>query len=107
MDMDIFSVLAVPTRRNILEVIVKNGQLPASDIYSHFSVSPQAISQHLKILREANLVTVEKQGQKRLYTLNQKELLILGDWVQMMAEKWNERFSALDTLLAKEKNKLN
>jgi DNA-binding transcriptional ArsR family regulator len=63
--MDIFSALADSTRRNIVEVLASNEQLSATEICDHFQVSNQAISQHLKILREANLVDVEKSGQKK------------------------------------------
>ena len=65
--MDLFSALADPTRRSILELLAKKGPLPATAICERFQVSPQAISQHLKVLREAHLVQMEKRAQKRLY----------------------------------------
>src|SRR5947199_10654689 len=69
MVMDMFVALSDPTRRAILEVLAGSGELSATDIYEQFSVSPQAISQHLKVLREANLVVMEKHAQKHLYRL--------------------------------------
>jgi DNA-binding transcriptional ArsR family regulator len=73
--MDMYAAIAEPTRRNILEMLADRGQLPASEIYGHFPVSAPAISQHLKVLREANLVTMEKKAQQRLYTINAKPML--------------------------------
>src|SRR6266700_7662831 len=56
MFMDMFVALSDPTRRAILEILASSGELSATAIYEHFSVSPQAISQHLKALREAKYV---------------------------------------------------
>ena len=67
--MDVFTALAVPTRRNIIEMLASRGRLSATDIYDKFNASPPAISQHLKVLREVNLVQVEKQGQQRIHHL--------------------------------------
>src|SRR5712671_352115 len=57
--MDMFVALASPTRRHILELLATSGELSATAIYEQFSVSPQAVSQHLKVLREAHLVEME------------------------------------------------
>jgi len=97
--------LADPTRRQILELLASSGQLSATAIYEHFSVSPQAVSQHLKVLREAHLVEMEKQAQKHLYRLNPQTLSQFETWVQRMRQRWSERFDALDTVLEREKNK--
>jgi DNA-binding transcriptional ArsR family regulator len=105
MSMDMFVALADPTRRAILEILASGGELSASAIYEHFSVSPQAISQHLKVLREANLVVMEKRAQKHLYRLNQETLAQFEAWVQQTRQRWEERFSALDTILEREKQK--
>ncbi|MFL5625764.1 MAG: ArsR/SmtB family transcription factor [Ktedonobacteraceae bacterium] len=57
-----FVALADPTRRTILEILASSGELYATDIYEKFPVSPQAVSQHLKVLREAKLVEMEKRA---------------------------------------------
>ncbi len=103
--MDIFTALAEPTRRTIIEMLAMNGPLSATKIYEHFPVSPQAISQHLKVLREAHLVEMEKRAQKRLYPLNPQTLSQFEAWVQQMQQRWEERFAALDTVLEREKKK--
>ncbi len=74
MSMDMFVALSDPKRRAILEILAICGKLSATDIYEQFSVSPQAISQHLKVLREAQLVVMEKHAQKHLYSLNPQTL---------------------------------
>src|SRR5947209_668565 len=103
--MDMFVALADPTRRHILELLATSGELPATAIYEHFSVSPQAVSQHLKVLREAHLVEMEKRAQKRVYRLNPQTLSQFETWVQQMQQRWSERFDALDTVLEGEKKK--
>jgi DNA-binding transcriptional ArsR family regulator len=103
--MDMFVALADPTRRTILELLASSGELSATAIYEQFPVSPQAVSQHLKVLREAKLVEVEKRAQKRLYRLDPQTLSQFEAWVQQMQQRWSERFGALDTVLESEKKK--
>ena len=100
-----FVALADPTRRQIVELLASRGELPASAISEHFPISPQAVSQHLKVLREAHVVEVEKQAQKRLYRLNPETLSQFEAWVQQMQQLWSERFDALDQVLEREKKK--
>jgi DNA-binding transcriptional ArsR family regulator len=104
--MDMFVALSDPTRRAILEILANRGELSTTDIYEHFSVSPQAISQHLKVLREANLVVMEKHAQKHLYRLNPQTLSQFEARVQHIRQRWKERFEALDEVLEAEKEKL-
>ena len=103
--MDMFVALADPTRRSILELLASSGELSATAIYEQFPVSPQAISQHLKVLRETNLVEMEKRAQKRLYRLNPQTLSQFEAWVQQTKQRWSERFDALDQVLEREKQK--
>jgi DNA-binding transcriptional ArsR family regulator len=103
--MDMFVALADPTRRTILELLASSGELSATAIYEQFPVSPQAISQHLKVLREANLVEMEKRAQKHVYRLNLHTLSEFEVWVQQTKQRWNERFDALDAVLEAEKAK--
>jgi DNA-binding transcriptional ArsR family regulator len=103
--MDMFAALADPTRRSILEMLARNGPLAATEISAQFPVSPPAISQHLKVLREAKLVLMEKRAQQRLYRLNPETLSQFEAWLQHMQQRWSERFDALDTVLEREKKK--
>lgn len=104
--MDVFSALAEPTRRNIVELLAKNGQLSATDISNKFHITSPAISQHLKVLKEANLVKVEKKAQQRIYQINPDAIVELEDWVKKMTRLWNQRFDALDKILQMEKENL-
>jgi DNA-binding transcriptional ArsR family regulator len=88
-------------------MLANRGPLSASDIYTQFPASPPAISQHLKVLRQAELVLVEKRAQQRIYQINPDALLELGDWARQITNLWEQRFEALDQLLEQEKKKRN
>jgi DNA-binding transcriptional ArsR family regulator len=103
--MDMFVALADPTRRNILELLASNSELTATAIYQNFPMSPPAVSQHLKVLREAHLVEMEKRAQQHIYRLNPEKLSEFETWVKRMQQRWEERFSALDIILEREKKK--
>jgi DNA-binding transcriptional ArsR family regulator len=105
MFMDMFSALADPTRRKIIEILAANGQLSATQICEKFPISPPAISQHLKILREAELVHMEKRAQQRIYQINPDKMLALHDWTQQITLLWNQRLDALEKVLEAEKKK--
>jgi DNA-binding transcriptional ArsR family regulator len=100
--MNMFSALADPTRRTILVMLANNGPLSVTETYEHFPVSPPAISQHLKVLREAKVVLVEKRAQQRLYQLNPDALVTLEVWIKHLTQIWNERFDALEKVLEAE-----
>lgn len=104
--MDIFTALAQPTRRSIVEMLAARGQLSASDISDKFSVSHPAISQHLKVLRDTNVVSVEKRAQLRIYRINPSAITELEQWAKKMSKAWNVRFNALDVALEEEKKKV-
>jgi DNA-binding transcriptional ArsR family regulator len=103
--MDVFTALAEPTRRRIVEILAKSGQMPASDIYRHFDSTPPAISQHLKVLRQVKLVKVEKQAQKRLYEINPDKVQELEDWARKTRQLWSQRLDRLDAVLKEEAEK--
>src|SRR5687768_7478406 len=100
--MDSFTALAEPTRRNILEMLIRKNGMSAGDIYGRFKSSPPAISQHLKVLREAKLVRVEKRAQKRIYYINPEPIKEFEKWIRQFAEIMEERYEKLDKLLAAE-----
>ncbi len=81
--------------------------MSASEIGEHFPVSPPAISQHLKVLREAKLVQVEKRAQQRIYSIDPETILEVGEWAQQVTQLWNQQFDALDRFLETEKRKAN
>jgi DNA-binding transcriptional ArsR family regulator len=97
--MDTFSALADPTRRDIFELIAQKGKVSAGQIGAKFSVSSPAISQHLKVLKEAELVRVERRAQQRLYRVNPDALVEFEQWAKRTRQLWSQRFDKLDEVL--------
>jgi len=102
----LFYALADPTRRNIVELLANKGQMSATNIYENFTVSHPAVSQHLKVLREAEVVHLEKSAQRRIYSLNPDAMRELEGWVEKMTQLWDERFDRLDKILEVQKRKM-
>lgn len=82
-----------------MEMLAVNGNLSATDIYKKFKSTPPAVSQHLKVLREANLVRVEKRAQKRIYYVNPEPMAELEKWIKIFTDKMEDRYQALDKVL--------
>ncbi len=101
----LFYALADPTRREILELLVANGKMSATELYENFSTSHPAVSQHLGVLRQADLVRLEKFAQKHIYSLNLNGISELDRWVDQFRDLWDQRFGELDRVLEKEKRK--
>ena len=104
--MDMFMALAEPTRRSIVEMLASGNRLSASDIYSRFPSSGPAISQHLKVLRDTRVVIVEKDAQKRIYRINPHSIDQIELWIHNIRQQWEQRFDALDGLLADEMSRI-
>lgn len=100
--MDPFEALADPTRRAILEMLSKRGELPAGEIAAQFDVSAPAISQHLKALREAGLVRVERRGQQRIYRVHVAAMREVETWAVSLRQQWESRLDALERFLQSE-----
>lgn len=99
--MDTFQALAEPKRREILELLAKKGALTSTSISSNFEISPPAISQHLKILRETKLVDMEKKAQNHIYSVNKTTVNELGIWINGLTGVWDKKFKRLEKLLDK------
>ena len=91
MAMEVFDAVAQPKRREILRLLAGR-ELSAGEIASHFSVTQPAISQHLKVLKDAGLVAVRPQGQRRLYVVRPEGLAALRDF---LAEFWPDSLQRL------------
>lgn len=98
--MDRFVALADPTRRRIVELL-GSGDQAAGAIVANFSISPPAISQHLKTLREAGLVRVRTDGQRRIYSLDPHGFAEMDAWFEKMRRFWSRRLDALERELSK------
>lgn len=95
------SALADPTRQRIVEMLAA-GALSSGEIAGRFKMSAPAVSQHLKTLREARLVSVRADKQKRIYQLNPEGVEELADWVDRIRAFWNPRLDALEAALKKD-----
>lgn len=103
----LFDALSDATRRTIIDLLAAQGQMTASEIYNKFQMTSPAVSQHLKILREAELVNVEKDAQKHIYSLNPERIRDLEDWVKRTLNLWDKRFEQLDKVLEAEKTRID
>jgi DNA-binding transcriptional ArsR family regulator len=92
------NALSDPKRRRIVELLA-TGEMSAGDIGKHFRVTSAAVSQHLKVLREAHLVRVKVDAQRRLYSLDPKGLDELEEWVATIRKFWSTRLDALERAL--------
>ena len=93
-DPDVFQALADPTRRAILGLL-RQGSQPVGSIARDFPISRPAISRHLRILREAELVTEIKVGRNRLYELNAGPLKDVDDWLAHYRHMWQHQLRNL------------
>lgn len=99
--MNAFAALADDTRRDIVRLVVENGELTSTEISQNFQMSPPAISQHLKVLKDANVLLMKKDAQKRIYSLNQTGLKEMEDWILDVKNLWSKRFDKLDQYVMK------
>jgi DNA-binding transcriptional ArsR family regulator len=93
--MEIFAVLADPTRRRIVELLAR-GELSAGEVAARFDCTGPAISHHLKVLREEGLVVQRVDAQRRIYTLDPAGLDDLGTWVEEQRQFWSARLERLN-----------
>jgi DNA-binding transcriptional ArsR family regulator len=96
-----FEAIAEPNRRAILELL-RSGELPAGDLVKATRLSQPGLSKHLKLLREAGLVSVRPDGQRRLYRLELKKLEALDAWLTPFRTAWADRLDALEDHLERE-----
>jgi DNA-binding transcriptional ArsR family regulator len=91
---DVFHAIAHPMRRSIL-VSLRDGEKPAGALAEPFRVSFAAISQHLKVLKDADLVSERREGRQRIYQLRPKPLEEVSSWVDAFEVFFNARLDAL------------
>ena len=98
MKRDPFRGIADPTRRAILSLIAVQAMTPNA-LAEHFDSSRQAISKHIKILAECNLVKQEYSGREIYYHFNAKKMKEIDKWLDQFRATWENRFSQLDNVL--------
>jgi DNA-binding transcriptional ArsR family regulator len=102
---DVYFAIADPTRRALLLRLAKEGERNVSDLLEPFSISQPAVSKHLRILREANLVRSRKEGRERLYAIRPRNLRQVYDWVSHFEKYWDEKLDALGQYLDRKNRK--
>lgn len=100
---DIFQAVADPTRRAIIALIALQAMTPNA-IAEHFHTTRQAVSKHLRILAECELVTQKQQGREIYYTLKIEKMKQIDQWLEQFRKIWATRFNQLDDLLTTIKN---
>jgi DNA-binding transcriptional ArsR family regulator len=101
---DIFQAIADPTRRSIIALIALQAMTPNA-IAENFNTTRQAVSKHLRILTECELVKQEQQGREIYYSLEIDKMKEIDKWLEQYRKIWETRFNQLDKLLATKKNK--
>ncbi len=91
--------LSEPRRAAIMELIAQRGALSVGEIAKNFDISGAAVSQHLKVLKDAGLVSVETHGQHRIYTIRVEAIDEIADWVRDIKYKMNAQLDRLAEFL--------
>lgn len=101
---DVFQAIADPTRRAILSLIALQAMTPNA-LADHFGSSRQAVSKHIKILTECQLVKPEQSGREMYYHFNPQKMKELDKWLELFRAQWEGRFNQLDNVLENLKTK--
>lgn len=92
---DVFAALAEPRRRAIIDLLATKGALAAGAIVLALGLPQPAVSKHLAVLREVGVVSVEKLGAQRVYSLNPEELKTMYDWIKMYEHLWSHKLDRI------------
>jgi DNA-binding transcriptional ArsR family regulator len=101
---DVFQAIADPTRRAILSLLALNAMTPNA-LAEHFDSSRQAVSKHIQILTECQLVSQKQSGREIHYHFNAEKMKEVDIWMEQFRVQWNSRFDQLDNLFIKRKIK--
>jgi DNA-binding transcriptional ArsR family regulator len=99
---DVFGALADPTRRRIVELLARRGELTAGELASRFDSARPTISRHLRVLREAGVVRTRAHAQERHYRLEPQALEAAEAWLARYRRFWTERLSKLERHLTED-----
>ncbi|GAA0373139.1 hypothetical protein GCM10009530_24290 [Microbispora corallina] len=95
----VFAALASPVRREVLRLLREEGPQPVRRLAGHFDMTRPSFSEHLRVLREAGLVSERKVGRERLYRLEAVPLTQVREWLTPYERFWRERLAGLRDLL--------
>ena len=101
---DVFQAISDPTRRAIITLIALNAMTPNA-LAEHFHTSRQAVSKHIKILTECELIEQEQIGREIYYKLEIDKMKAIDIWLEQFRKIWERRFNELDNVLTTIKKK--
>jgi DNA-binding transcriptional ArsR family regulator len=90
-----FDVLAEPTRRRILDLL-REDERPVGELVATLRISQPGVSKHLRVLREAGLVAVRHDAQRRFYRVRAEPLAEIDEWLEPYRRQWADRLDALE-----------
>ena len=96
----LFKAISDPARRQIFHLVFMTSAISITAIATKFDISRQAISRHIKILEEANLLEIKKSGRERICSANPKPFKALIDWSSFYMNFWNNKIDNLDNYLS-------
>lgn len=96
---DVFIAIADPTRRKLIRLLANAEEMPLHDLTEHFQMGRTAVSKHLAILKEADLVSHRKSGRETRYRLNPEPLQEVKDWLSFYEQFWNDKAKILRRIL--------
>ncbi|GAA2652711.1 ArsR/SmtB family transcription factor [Paractinoplanes durhamensis] len=98
-EVDVFTAIANPARREVLRLLRDGGPHPVAQLAERFDMSRPSLSEHLRLLKDAGLVTERRAGRQRLYSLEAGPLHELAGWLAPYEQFWREKMSDLATFL--------
>ncbi len=98
---DVFQAIADPTRRKIIDLLA-NQSLNLNAISENFNMSRQAVSLHIKILQECNLIAIKQQGRQRICEAKLEKLNEVHDWTAQYSIFWTKKLQALKHIVEAE-----
>ena len=101
-DRDVFVAIADPTRRKLIRLLAGSDELALYELTAQFEMGRTAVSKHLTILKEADLVKNRKIGRETRYRLNVAPLQEVKDWLSFYEDFWTERAAILKNILEEE-----
>ena len=103
---DSFQAISDPTRRNIIEYL-SDKEMNVNGLSEKFAISRQAVSLHVKILQECNLITIEQQGRERICRVKYEQLKEIHDWTNQFERFWSNKIGNLKHFVEKKSTELN
>lgn len=99
-----FAALSDPTRLGVVEKLMQRGELPVAELISDAGMSAPAMSRHLKVLREAGVVTQRAEGTRRYYRVAPEAMRSISDWTVEHRRFWETSLDRLGAVLAAERD---